>query len=88
MRDAANTICSGLSLAGRALYALLSEGWTVLCFWPAVVFGLWDIARAMLVLTAGLAGGEESHLLGVYLKVLMCTVMLRLLVKVWLWGAR
>lgn len=88
MRDAANAACSGLYLAGRALYALLAEGWTVLCFWPAVVFGLWDIARAMLVLTAGLAGGEESHLLGVYLKVLMCTVLLRLLLKVWQWGAR
>lgn len=88
MRDAANTVCSGLSLAGRTLYALLAEGWTVLCFWPAVVFGLWDIARAMLVLTAGLAGGEESHLLGIYLKVLMCTALLRLLVKVWLWSTR
>ncbi|ATF94564.1 Uncharacterised protein [Cedecea neteri] len=88
MRDAANTVCSGLSLAGRTLYALLSEGWTVLCFWPAMVFGLWDIARAMLVLTAGLAGGEESHLLGVYIQVLTVTVLLRLMVKVWQWRTR
>jgi hypothetical protein len=83
MKDTANAVCSGLYVTGRVLFALLSEGWTVLCFWPAVVFGLRDIAREILALAAGLTGGEESFFLTVYFQVLTGTVLVRLLVKVY-----
>lgn len=83
MKDSANACLSGLCLAGRMLYALLTEGWTVLCFWPAVMLGLLDMAREMLVLMAGEDAGQEGAVLSVYVQVLLCTVLFRLVVKVY-----
>lgn len=82
MKDSINAHSSGV-LFGRALYALLSQCWVTLIFWPAVVMGLTVMSREVFVLLSGKDAGLEGIALSVYLQVLMCTVLVRLIVKIY-----